>query len=85
MMDLTLTRLIALARALEEPVRRLDALLVPLSHGLKDSHGRLVADPAEIQGRLARVLEEARVAILTAQVVLETERERTHDAVQSAD
>lgn len=80
-----ITRLVTLARILEQPVRQLDALLVPLSHGMTDSHGRLVARPTEIHDRLARSLEEARLAILSAQIVLDSERERTPDAVQSSD
>lgn len=85
MSSFALTRLITLARVLEQPVRQLDALLVPLSHGLTDSHGILVGNPTEIEQRLIRVLEQARLAICTAQSVLDPKPERLPDAVQSAD
>jgi len=77
--------LVATAKALEHPVRDLDALLVPLSHGLTDSHGQVVT-PADITcQRLQERLETARLAIVCAQHRLHFTEERTSDAIQPRD
>lgn len=59
--------LMRMARRLEEPIRRLDALLVPIAHGFRDSNGIPVGGDEEFRGRFRVLLEEARVAILEAQ------------------
>lgn len=75
--------LMAVARRLQAPIERLDALLVPLANGMADSHGRLVARPQEVLDRLGPLLEAAGAGIRETREWLEREQERTRDAVQS--
>jgi len=60
----------SIARQVAGPVQKLDSMLVPLSHGFRDSNGIQVGDDAEIRARLVVALEGAREAIVWAQWTL---------------
>jgi hypothetical protein len=76
--------LVAIAGELRRPITELSAVILPLSQGAQDSHGRLVASEAEMRDRLLNRLTAARAAIETAILAVAT-KERTESALRARD
>lgn len=56
-----------IARLLNEPIGRLEALLVPIAAGGRDSHQHPIASEEALIERLSEAIGEARAAIEIAQ------------------
>lgn len=82
---MTLHPYIGLARELTVPIRDLNAILVPLAEGWRDSNGQPVPIVPETQAALAAKIQQAHQALQHAQTWLENEQERTANALQSRD
>lgn len=67
------TDTIALAARLAQPIRTLDALIVPVASGARDSNGQPYGDDAGWRRRLAEVLVWAKSSIESAQQELARE------------
>lgn len=63
-------RTIEIARALSQPVAELDALLVPLAHGARDSNGLNVGNDAEAHTRMVAAMDSCRIAFDNARIAI---------------
>lgn len=76
---------ITLARRIEEPVRELDAMLVPLAQGWRDSKGAPRPFGNADALRLATTLDAAAVAIQAARLWIQHHQPKDDHAVQPRD
>lgn len=66
-----LTAIVSLAKALHGPVGRLNALVVPLSQGGRDSHGHASLSADEAHKALRQSIDEAAKALAGARLLLD--------------